>query len=110
MPAIPIWIMIDSFGMRTMSPDMLSMSRVLVFCSKVPTQRNSSALVTAWKRISRIAGPERLVGADAPAQHDEPEVGDGGPGQHPLGVALRDGDQGGDEEGDAADRAPPWCR
>ena len=54
MPAIPIWIMIESFGIATIRPDMLSMSRLFVFCSKVPTHRKSRAFVTAWKRIRRI--------------------------------------------------------
>ena len=55
MPAIPITIMAAIFGMRTMSPFMSSISRLLIRCSTVPTERKRSDLEIAWKTIRRIA-------------------------------------------------------
>ena len=42
-------------GKRTIRPFMSSISRLLIRCSTVPTQRNMSDFEIAWKMIRRIA-------------------------------------------------------
>ena len=74
---MPTWIMIDNFGMVTMRPLMLSMSRVLVFCSIGADAEEEQGLCHRVEQDQEDPGPDRLVGADTPAQDDEPEVGHG---------------------------------
>ena len=54
MAAMPTIIMMASLGMRVKSPSMSSMSLLPMWCSAVPTQRNSRDLVTAWNRVSMM--------------------------------------------------------
>jgi NADH:ubiquinone oxidoreductase subunit 5 (subunit L)/multisubunit Na+/H+ antiporter MnhA subunit len=55
MPAIPITIIAAIRGIRTIRPFMSSISRLLIRCSTVPTERNMSDFEIAWKMIRRIA-------------------------------------------------------
>ena len=66
MPAIPIIIMMASFGILTNSPSMSSMSLLPMWCSAVPTQRNIMDLVIAWNTISMIPA-QTASGVPTPA-------------------------------------------
>ena len=53
-------------GMRSKSRSMSSMLRLPIWCSAVPTHRNSRLFATAWKMMSRIAA-QTASGVPTPA-------------------------------------------
>ena len=67
MVMMPITVMTAMRGLMANSPRISSMSRLPISCSMVPMHRNSSALETAWKMISRMPAVS-AVGVLMPAQ------------------------------------------